>query len=182
MLSKHRRGTTFLWEAAGAILEPAEDSSDGTDQGLAPPPFFAVLPSRQPDRPRSGGPGPASLNSGYGSTHRSIDSGVPFWKGTGVFLRAGRRPGCTETARAAVSRSCQRFSKTEETMSLGIAHGGYITRHAEDAGRFAARRAVAAVASLNRWRGMLRSAKRRRSSGIVLKSASTKISTVSSLA
>ena len=31
------------------------------------------------------GPGPASLTSGYGSTHRSIDSGVPFGKDTGVF-------------------------------------------------------------------------------------------------
>ena len=31
------------------------------------------------------GPRPASLNSGYGSTHRSIVSGVPLGKGTGVF-------------------------------------------------------------------------------------------------
>jgi hypothetical protein len=38
------------------------------------------------------GPGPASLTSGYGSTHRSINSGVPFWKGMGVFWRAGRGP------------------------------------------------------------------------------------------
>jgi hypothetical protein len=43
------------------------------------------------------------------------------------------------------------------------------------------RRVAAAVASLNRWRGMLRRAKRRRSSGNVSKSASMKISTVSSL-
>src|SRR5260370_34705689 len=47
---------------------------------------------------------------------------------------------------------------------------------------FVARRATAAVASLNRWRGMLRMAKRRRSSGSMSKSASMKISTVSSLA
>ena len=46
---------------------------------------------------------------------------------------------------------------------------------------FAARRAAAAVASLNRWRGMLRRAKRRRCSETVSKSASIKISTVSSL-
>ena len=38
------------------------------------------------------GPGPASLNSGYGSRKRSIYSGVPFWKGMGVFWRAGRGP------------------------------------------------------------------------------------------
>src|ERR1700752_4094178 len=45
-----------------------------------------------------------------------------------------------------------------------------IFHHVEGAGRgFPARRAAAAVASLNRWRGMLRSAKRRRSSGIVSK-------------
>ena len=44
------------------------------------------------------------------------------------------------------------------------------------------RRAAAPDASLNRFRGMLRIAKRRRSSAWVSKSASTKISTVSSLA
>ena len=46
---------------------------------------------------------------------------------------------------------------------------------------FVARRAAAAVASLNRWRGMFRRAKCRRSSGSASKSASIKISTVSSL-
>jgi hypothetical protein len=40
---------------------------------------------------------------------------------------------------------------------------------------------LAPVASLNWWRGMLRMAKRRRSSGSVSESASMKISTVSSL-
>src|SRR6266478_6563608 len=45
-----------------------------------------------------------------------------------------------------------------------------------------ARRAAPAVASLKRWRGILIIAKRRRSSARVSKSASTKISTVSSLA
>jgi hypothetical protein len=43
------------------------------------------------------------------------------------------------------------------------------------------RRAAVAVASLNRWRETLTRAKRRRSSGSVSKSASMKISTVSSL-
>jgi hypothetical protein len=45
-------------------------------------------------QPRSG-PGPARLNSGYGSTHRSINSGVPFGKGTGRFSPASgsRSPG-----------------------------------------------------------------------------------------
>jgi hypothetical protein len=38
------------------------------------------------------GPGPASLNGGYGSTHRSIDSGVPFGKGTGLFFAGRQRP------------------------------------------------------------------------------------------
>src|SRR5260221_11846627 len=31
------------------------------------------------------GPGPASLNSGYGSTHRSIKSGAPFGRARGCF-------------------------------------------------------------------------------------------------
>jgi hypothetical protein len=44
------------------------------------------------------------------------------------------------------------------------------------------RRAAVPEASLNRFRGMLRIATRRRSSAWVSKSASTKISTVSSLA
>jgi hypothetical protein len=43
-------------------------------------------------------------------------------------------------------------------------------------------RPVLTVASLNRWRGMFIMAKRRRSSACVSKSASTKISTVFSLA
>jgi hypothetical protein len=46
---------------------------------------------------------------------------------------------------------------------------------------FAARRAAASVALLNRWRGMLGRVKGRRSSGSISKSASIKISTVSSL-
>jgi hypothetical protein len=61
--------------------------------------------------------------------------------------------------------------------------GGEITHHAprmQNGVRGC--RATAAVASLNRWRGMLRMAKRRRFSGSVSKSASMKISTVSSLA
>jgi len=57
-----------------------------------------------------------------------------------------------------------------------------ISHHVEDVIRvLVARRAAAAGASLNRWRGMFRRAKRRRSSGIVSKSASMKISTVSSM-
>src|SRR5215470_5634431 len=58
---------------------------------------------------------------------------------------------------------------------------GFADHDEEARGDFAPRRAAAAVASLNRWRGMLRRAKRRRSSGSVSKSASTKISTISSL-
>jgi hypothetical protein len=52
------------------------------------------------------GPGPASLNSGYGSTHRSINCGVPFWKGEErrFLLIFGRR-------QARYGRACQeRFS------------------------------------------------------------------------
>ena len=40
----------------------------------------------------SGGRGPASLLESYGKRKRSIDSGVPFRKGTGRFLRASQRP------------------------------------------------------------------------------------------
>jgi hypothetical protein len=49
-------------------------------------PLFSYPPFDEGNghQPRSG-PGPASLNSGYGSTHRSINSGVPLGKGTGVF-------------------------------------------------------------------------------------------------
>ena len=120
------------------------------------------------------------------ATAPSVAPSIPeslFGKGTGPFLQAGRRPGGTETARAAtVSRSCQRFARTGNR-GLEFSPRGEITRHAEDAGRgFVPRRVAAAVASLNRWRGMLRRAKRRRSSGNVSKSASMKISTVSSLA
>ena len=46
------------------------------------------------------GPGPASLNSGYGSTHRSINSGVPLGKGPGVFWQAGGRPAWTRAPRS----------------------------------------------------------------------------------
>ena len=108
----------------------------------------------------------------------------PFWKGTGCFggpVGVRDRP---ETPRlAAVSRSCQGFTGTGKTRGLEFGLGGEISNHVEDAGRgFVARRAAAAVASLKRWRGMLSRAKRRRSSGSVSKSASMKISTVSSLA
>jgi hypothetical protein len=77
----------------------------------------------------------------------------------------------------AVGRGCRAYRSDGNSTLCEISH------HFEDAGRrFAARRAAEAVASLNRWRGMLRRAKRRRFSGSVSKSASMKISTVSSLA
>jgi hypothetical protein len=54
-------------------------------QGLGTPHFLPTFPWRQRSSATLGGLGPVSLNSGYGSTHRSIDCGVPLRKGTGVF-------------------------------------------------------------------------------------------------
>ena len=56
------------------------------------PPSFPYPPFHDGNghQPRSE-PGPASLNSGYGSTHRSINYGVPFGKGMGVFSRSGQQ-------------------------------------------------------------------------------------------
>jgi hypothetical protein len=65
---------------------------DGTDQDLGTPLFPARHFHEGNVVGHIRGPGPASLSSGYGSTHRSINCGVPFWKGTGVFWRAGRGP------------------------------------------------------------------------------------------
>jgi hypothetical protein len=71
-------------------------------------------------------------------------------------------------------QSCPRFVRTGNRV-LEFSPGGEISHHVEDAGRgFVARRAAAVVASLNKWRGTLRRAKRRRSSGSVSKSASMK--------
>ena len=85
----------------------------------------------------SRGPGPASLNSGYGSTHRSINCGVPFGKGMGVFWRAGGRPAWTSAPRGGGIR---RVLPGESQRS------GEITRHAENAGRGSRH-----VAPLRRW-------------------------------
>ena len=62
------------------------------------PPLFLPVPFHEGNViGHARGPGPASLNSGYGSTHRSINSGVPFGKGTGRFSPASgsRRPWLT---------------------------------------------------------------------------------------
>ena len=101
-------------------------------------------------------------------------SGVPLGRTGGVLAgRSASRMDESPAAWWAVTGSCKRCT----------ALVGEITRHGEDAGRgFAARRAAAAVASLNRWRGMLTRAKRRRFSGSISESASMKNSTVSSLA
>jgi len=57
------------------------------------PPSFPTLPFNDGNViGHIRGPGPASLNSGYGSTHRSINYGVPFGKGMGVFSRSGQHP------------------------------------------------------------------------------------------
>jgi hypothetical protein len=108
----------------------------------------------------------------------------PFWKGTGVFFAGRSASGMDERPRrlTAVS-SLSRIRGNRKPRGLESAHGPDIARHVENLGpSFVARRAAAAVASLNRWRGMLRSAKRRRLSGSMSESASMKISTVSSLA
>ena len=64
--------------------EPAEDSSDGTDQDLAPP-FFCPPYHDGKVIGHAPGPGPASLLARYGKRKRSIDSGVPLGNGTRVF-------------------------------------------------------------------------------------------------
>jgi hypothetical protein len=63
----------------------------GTLSGIGHP-FFSRPPfhSGNAHRPHWRGPGPPSLVRCYGLTHRSINSGVPFGKGMGVFWRAGR--------------------------------------------------------------------------------------------
>jgi len=64
-------------------METRKASSDGTNHGLGTP-LFSYQPFH--DEKVIGhapGAGTASLNNGYGSTHRSIESGAPFWKGTG---------------------------------------------------------------------------------------------------
>ena len=51
-----------------------------------------------------------SLNDGYGSRKRSIDSGDPFRKGTGLFLRAGQcRDGTANAAGLPCTRSSELF-------------------------------------------------------------------------
>ena len=84
--------------------------------------FSRPILEGNPIGPHSG-PGPTSLNGDYDSTHRSIDSGVPFGKGTRLFLRAvSVRNGCAHAGRGSRKklyqaasfssvrpRSCQRF-------------------------------------------------------------------------
>ena len=75
-----------------------------------------------------------------------------------------------------VLHSCLGFTEGKKhTDSVSL--GAELSQSVEGAGRgLVARRAAAAVASLNRWRGMLTRTKRRRRSRSVSKSASMKIS------
>jgi hypothetical protein len=71
----------------------------------------------------------------------------PFWKGTGVFWRAGRGPGWTRDTAARGS---------QQVMPGIHSPGDEISHQFENVGPdFVARRAGAAVASLHRWRGMV---------------------------
>jgi hypothetical protein len=103
------------------------------------PPSFPTNPSTM--RKSSAtlrGPGPASLNSGYGSTDRSIEKGAPFWKATGVFWRASKCPGWNEPTRRSAVNS-EEFSE-QEPRRPRISRAE-ITQHVADLGRgFAARR------------------------------------------
>ena len=88
-----------------------------------PPLFLPPFHNGNGHQPTLRGPGPASLPERYGSTHRSIESGAPFGKGTGLFLRAvSLRNGCAYAGRGSRKklyqaascfyirlRSCQRF-------------------------------------------------------------------------
>jgi hypothetical protein len=128
--------------------EPAEDSSDGYPiRDWAPPLFPASHFHEGKVVGHTRGPGPVSLNSGYGSTHRSINCGVPFGKGMGVFWRVGQRPRWTRNP--AVRGSQQVIlgtHKDRKPRGLEFSPGGVITRHAEDAGRGSRH-----VAPLRRW-------------------------------
>jgi hypothetical protein len=53
--------------------------------GIGHPPFSTHPSMTATIIGHAKGPGPASLNSGYGSRKRSIDSGVPLGKGRGCF-------------------------------------------------------------------------------------------------
>src|ERR1700730_313444 len=82
---------------------------DGTDHGLSTPSFSTHLSHGGNGHQRSE-PGPASLNSGYGSTHRSIESGAPFGKGRGLFLRpVSLRNGCAHAVEALERSSTKRL-------------------------------------------------------------------------
>ena len=60
----------------------------GTLSGIGHPSLPPAYAQWRPDRPLSRGTGPRSLSERYAGVDRSIDSGVPFGKGMGVFLRA----------------------------------------------------------------------------------------------
>ena len=105
MLRTFKSSETEPWkERVVVIHRPARSSfeilTDGNPHKIPwmvptrdwAPPSFPPHPSYDcnPYRPPLRGPGPASLNSGYGGERkRSINSGVPLGKGTGVFWRAG---------------------------------------------------------------------------------------------
>ena len=75
-------------------------------QGLGTPSLFHPASMTASHRPRAGGPGPASLNSGYGQRKRSIYPESLFGKGEErrFLLIFGRR-------QARYGRACQeRFS------------------------------------------------------------------------
>jgi len=93
--------------------EPAKDSSDGTE-GFGTPLFS--YPSFHDGNVigHIWGPGPASLLERYGERKRSIDSGVPFGKGTGLFLM-GRLTGRDGRSRHGGQQPCLGFAEQETT-------------------------------------------------------------------
>ena len=91
--------------------EPAKDSSDGYPIGIRHPLFSYPLFHDGNVIGHIRGPGPASLLKRYGQRKRSIKSGAPLGKGTGVFLgRSVSRMDESPAGWRAVTGSCQRFT------------------------------------------------------------------------
>jgi len=97
------------------------------------------------------GPGPASLPERYGKRKRYIDSGVPFGRAPGFFV--GRLTG--RDGRSRHSGQQVMPGGHEDRKPRGHEISLRCRRHSSRRGcrtGFAAPRAVAAVASLNKWR------------------------------
>jgi hypothetical protein len=99
-------------------------------------PSFSATPQSQTHRPRSKGPGPASLVERYGKRKRSIYSGVPFGKAGGLFGDS-QNTNCVDQGSAApksfclyqISRGRIRASQRGKTFSsMGVKSPALLSR------------------------------------------------------